>query len=275
LVPAATLGEFARSNDPLYPATLSDFRLDRYEVTVGRFRKFADAYAEGFRPAEGSGSNEDNAEDPGWDPAWNDTLPLDDMTTDLAGVACEETFQTWTSEAGERESESRPINCLTWYLAYAFCIWDGGRLPTEAEWNFAASGGGDALGWRQYPWSDPSSSVTIDDTRASYYSTDCLADGEAGCSLTDIIVVGSKAAGNGRWGQADLAGNVGEWVQDLYDSYVVPCKNCANLSTSMDRVFRGGSYDNEASYLLSSSRRGRNPKHRSANVGVRCTRSAH
>jgi sulfatase modifying factor 1 len=274
LLPATSFGEFARGNDPLYPATLSDFRLDRYEVTVGRFRKFADAYAAGFRPAEGSGKNENNSDDTGWDPAWNEILP-DDATAADGGVACEETFQTFTPEPGENESEDRPINCVSWYLAYAFCIWDAARLPTEAEWNFAAAGGGDALGWRQYPWSEPSSSVAIDEMHASYYSTDCLADGEAGCSLSDIIPVGTKPAGNGRWGHADLAGNLGEWSQDLYDTYVVPCNDCANLSTSMDRVFRGGAYDNEASSLLTSARRGRNPKRPAENIGVRCARSAH
>jgi formylglycine-generating enzyme required for sulfatase activity len=54
----------------------------------------------------------------------------------------------------------------------------------------------------------------------------------------------------------------------------MPCTNCSNHDVGSDRTFRGGSYDNEASYLLTSSRRGRNPAHTAANVGFRCARSA-
>ena len=100
-------------------------------------------------------------------------------------------FSAWSIEPGG--SETRPMNCLDWYDAYAFCIWDGGFLPTEAEWNFAAAGGGEQ---RLYPWSVPPTSQTID---ASYavYEVDATAP------------VGSKSPnGDARWGHADMAGNV-------------------------------------------------------------------
>jgi formylglycine-generating enzyme len=275
LVPASTVGPFSRGNDPAYPAAISDFRLDKYEVTIGRFRAFVAAYDAGFRPAEGSGKNENDPLDAGWrSESWEPLLPTPDVETGTTGVLCDSEFQTWTREAGTTKEESRPINCISWHLAYAFCIWDGGRLPTEAEWNYAAAGGGDALGWRQYPWSEPSSSTAIDETRASYYSSDCLGDGQAGCSRDDLVVVGSMPRGNGRWGHADLGGNVGEWTLDLYDEYPVPCVDCSNHDLGADRTFRGGSYDNEALYLVTSHRRGRNPKHTAANVGIRCARSA-
>jgi hypothetical protein len=48
-------------------------------------------------------------------------------------------YQTWTDAAGA--NENKPMNCVTWHEAMAFCIWDGGYLPTELEWNYAASGG--------------------------------------------------------------------------------------------------------------------------------------
>jgi formylglycine-generating enzyme len=274
LIPGS-LGPFSRGNDPQYPATVGDFRLDKYEVTVGRFRKFATAYLAGWRPSDGSGKNVNDTFDVGWLGAdWNPRLPAVTLEEDKTGLLCDPTFQTWTPEEGSAEDENRPLNCVSWFLAHAFCIWDGGRLPSEAEWNYAAAGGSDALGWRQFPWSDPSSSTVIDETYASYYSTDCLGDGETGCTRTDLIVVGSKPAGNGRWGQADLGGNVGEWIYDLYGEYPLPCTNCSNQVDGADRAFRGGSYDNDASYLLSSTRRGRNPAHTAANVGVRCARNA-
>jgi formylglycine-generating enzyme required for sulfatase activity len=274
LIPASSLGPFARSNDPDYPATVSDFRLDDYELTVGRFRVFASAYADGWRPSDGSGKNSNNPDDSGWDGAtWSEFLPASTVDEGDRGVACDDTYQTWTASPGD--NEARPQNCLTWYLAYAFCIWDGGRLPTEAEWNYAAAGGGDAAGWRQYPWSDPSSSVAIDVTNASYFSTDCFGDGEPGCGLDDILVVGSKPAGDGRFGQADLAGNVCEWVQDANADYPMPCADCSNLlSGDVDRICRGGGFDTDASFLLSSDRRGRSPLHRLVSMGARCARNA-
>ena len=58
-----------------------------------------------------------------------------------ASLACDEKFKTWTDVPGD--NEARPINCITWWEALAFCIWDGGFLPSAAEWNYAAAGGSD------------------------------------------------------------------------------------------------------------------------------------
>src|SRR5262249_1934838 len=137
-------------------------------------------------------------------------------------------FDTWTDSVGQ--NETRPINCVTWYEAMAFCAWDGGYLPTEAEWNYAATGG------RDQPadvWSTPPSSVSVDPTRGSYYSdnspTGCIGDGNAACTLADLLPVGSKPAGDGKWGQSDLFGNVEEWGLDWKDTYQTSCVDCADL----------------------------------------------
>ena len=103
--------------------------------------------------------------------------------------------------------EHQPINCITWYEAYAFCIWDGGFLPSEAEWNYAASGGSEQ---RVYPWSSPSMPTTIDCAHANYSPM-----GMSPCSTTGPEDVGSDSpTGDGKWGQADLSGNVWEWTLD-------------------------------------------------------------
>jgi formylglycine-generating enzyme len=145
------------------PATVSGFRLDKYLVTVGRFRQFVAAWNGGngyFAPA-GSGkhthvnggqglanSGVAGGYEQGWDATdWNNT-PNIDPTTEALTTACNSpTYGTWTSAAGTQEN--LPINCVNWWEAEAFCIWDGGFLPSEAELEYAAAGGSQQ---REYPW---------------------------------------------------------------------------------------------------------------------------
>jgi len=246
-------GAFYRGYDSVaftdkgYPATVSDFYLDKYEITVGRFRAFVNAGmgTQKKPPAAGAGAHPLIA-DSGWDSTWNTNLPADTASL-RAAMKCDSTFQTWTDTPGG--NEDRPQNCMTWFEAAAFCAWDGGRLPTEAEWNYAATGGDEQL---EYPWGS-----SIDPSDASYrvdYTQNCVGDGVPTCTLADLIVVGTKPAGNGRWGHADLAGNVWEWTLDWYGNFPMPCKNCANLVSSPSRVARGGGFENIPYYVLANVR---------------------
>jgi formylglycine-generating enzyme required for sulfatase activity len=153
---------------------------------------------------------------------------------------------------------------LDWYEAYAFCIWDGGFLPSESEWNYAAAGGSDQ---RAYPWSPafPPGSTSIDCTTANY----------DGCPTGVVHAVGSESpAGDGKWGQSDLAGNVWEWNLDWGDSsYVTPCADCANLTAADYRVIRGASFGNTPDVLLVSFRNSDPTEYRGDLVGVRCART--
>jgi len=277
--PVVTGGAFKRDNDANYPATVSTFRLDKYEVTVGRFRKFVDAVVGGWTPAAGSGKHAHlnsaaglknsaaaGGYETGWDTEWNmDQLPTSKAAWDSAlGVG--DGYQTWTSSSGS--NETRPINSVTWYKAVAFCIWDGGFLPSEAEWNYAAVGGS---AQRAYPWGAASPGMN-----ANLAVYGCYLNGAGTCSgVTNIAPVGSISAGNGLFGQADLAGNVGEWTYDGMTSYTATCDNCGNLDAPSDtfRAQRGGSFDEGVTKLASSSRSNYPAEWNIRETGFRCART--
>jgi len=244
--------------DGSHPATVSDFYLDKYEVTVGRLRAFVNAGlgTQKTPPRDGSGAHPKIAHS-GWNPQWNAHLAADRSALEAA-LKCDAVFQTWTdTPAG---NEDKPIDCLDWYTAFAFCAWDGARLPTYAEWNYAASGGDEQ---RYYPWSVPANSETIDDSFAVYCGSACRPQ-----------KVGSKSPkGDARWGQSDLGGNAWEWTLDWSPTqYITPCQDCAEVAVGSYRVFLGGSNNDIASTLLSASRHVSVPDYHGV-VGARCART--
>ncbi len=138
-----------------HPASLSGFRLDKYLVTVGRFRQFVNAWnnGNGYTPPAGAGKHTHlnggkglNATGAGYEPGWAEADDSNIAPTN-ANLACDPSSATWTNTTSDQEN--LPINCVNWYEAYAFCIWDGGFLPSEAEWEYAAAGGSQQ---REYPW---------------------------------------------------------------------------------------------------------------------------
>jgi formylglycine-generating enzyme required for sulfatase activity len=266
------------------PAKISGFRLDEDLVTVGRFRPFVNAVSEGdsgtdYRPPAGSGKHTHlnqgrgllDGEDAGaYEPGW---IPSDDPNiapTD-SHLACDANFATWTPSPGSHEN--LPINCVNWWEAYAFCIWDGGFLPSEAEWEYAAAGGNEQ---RQYPWG--SSNPGAENQYAIYGDDgDCYyPSGVAGvvCSgVSNLAPVGVTTRGKGRWGQSDLAGEVQEWNLDWSAPYVNPCTDCASLTSASNRVIRGGFFEAALAGLIASYRSDDPPSVRDPNIGVRCART--
>jgi len=265
-------GTFARSpvNDEVdqtcaspnvCPATLSNFLLDTFEVTVGRFRAFVQNYSQTMLN-DGDGKNVNNPSDHGWDKSnWDGLLPASQTELVQALQSC--TKATYTTDAGA--NEFLPINCVNWYTAYAFCAWDGARLPTEAEWNYAAAGGDQE---RVYPWSDPPQATTPLSTDYANYGN------RNGAPQT----VGKASLGVSRWGQLDLAGNVFEWLLDAYGgTYPDPkdCENCANL-TWVDppvQIRRGGAYNGDPTSIMVASRSTVAALSTSPSLGIRCARN--
>ena len=276
LVPGGTfyrsfdVGTDNANTDVTNLATVSDFRLDTYVVTVGRFRQFvnADMGTQQNPPPAGAGARTLNgsASQGGWDPSWNGFLTTDTASL-VAIVKCDATYESWTDTPDA--NEALPMNCITWFEAFAFCVWDGGFLPTETEWNYAAAGGSEQ---RAYPWSNPPSDLTIDCSYANFNT------GSAYCANPpsgSVNAVGSESpAGDGRWGQADLAGNAYGWALDWYQSpYANPCNDCADLTPTSDRVIRGGGFPSPASNLRGAHRDYASPNARGSDIGVRCART--
>lgn len=248
-------------SDKSYPAAVSAFRLDRFEVTVGRFRKFVEAGmgTQMHPPATGSGAHA-KIPDSGWNASWNASLAIDTATLTANLIP-------WSDSPGPEDN--RPIGDITWFEAFAFCAWDEGFMPTETEWNYAASGGSDQ---RAYPWSSPAKVTAINCAEAnyggsSYPSTACVPAG-----TNDVG--GTSPNGDAPWGQADMGGNILEWVLDWFASYRVPCSDCANLVPGTARVLRGGDLADVATSLRNGYRRGDvAPSMRFGGVGVRCART--
>ena len=259
-------------NDMGYPATVSSFVLDTYEVTVGRFRAFVNAgLGTAISPPAGGAGAHSKLANSGWDSAWNTSLVADTGALTFA-VNCGSSSQTWTDAPGP--NENKPMNCVSWYEAMAFCIWDGGYLPTEAEWNYAASGGSEQ---RAYPWSNPADSLIISCSHANYLTSDpsvewCVSSETSGATNR----VGSESAtGDGRWHHSDLAGNVDEWTLDYYASaYPMPCNDCANLTPSSARMRRGGSFTFIAPFQRAAFRFSNIPAGRFVSIGLRCARAS-
>jgi formylglycine-generating enzyme len=262
------------------PASVSGFRLDKDLVTVGRFRKFVAGSVAGWIPAAGSGRHAHlndgqglaNSEGPGYEPGWDpgDAGELATTAADwMSRLNCEPSGQTGTDAEGPHET--LPLNCVDWYEAYAFCIWDGGFLPSEAEWEYAAAGG-DEL--REYPWG--STDPNLDpQTSSRYLISDCnFPVGSNACSgAVNIAPVGTATLGAGRWGQLDLAGELAEWTLDWYAPYLDPCVDCVYLTDFSYRVVRGGSFGTDTENVFPWAREGDVPGSRNAFYGFRCARS--
>lgn len=257
------------------PATVSDFRLDEYLVTVGRFRAFVAAWngGAGYTPPPGSGKHthlnggqglRNSWSGVAYETGWLAANDVDVAPTD-ANLACSGAGSTWTSAAAGQET--LPINCVSWFEAYAFCIWDGGFLPSEAEWEYAAAGGSEQ---REYPWG-----ATAPGTQSQYAIYGCYyPSGSGTCtSVINIAPVGTPTAGAGRWGQLDLAGEMLEWNLDYASGpYVTPCTDCASLTETNGRVLRGGNFGSSL-YLHPPDRYTGTPTLHRGGFGFRCART--
>ena len=161
-------------------------------------------------------------------------------------------------------SGSQPAVCVDWNQARAFCRWAGGRLPSEAEWEYAARSGGKNI---QYPWGNQKATC----------SRAVMLDGSGnGCGKDRTWPVCSKPAGNTAQGLCDMAGNVYEWMEDRWHgSYTGAPKNgrAWTAGTNKRRVLRGGSWNSHVDYVRAANRFNITPAVRDHYLGFRCART--
>ncbi len=211
---------------PQHQVILNDFKIGKYEVTNAQYAKFLNA----------KGKHEENGN------IW--------MDISIYGSKIELVGGKYKVKAGY---ENYPVIQVTWFGATAYAEWAGGRLPTEAEWEYAARGGNQSKGYR-YSGSD-----NIDEV-AWYYEN----------SNEELHKVGTKKANE--LGAYDMTGNVAEWCSDWYNKDYYensPTNNPQGASTGSERVSRGGHFGTLDAYCYVGFRRRYEPGIKSSDFGFR------
>ncbi|MFZ1041762.1 MAG: SUMF1/EgtB/PvdO family nonheme iron enzyme [Anaerolineales bacterium] len=168
-----------------------------------------------------------------------------------------------TTYYGDARYDDFPVIGVTWDMAKAYCAWRSARLLTEAEWEKAARG----TDGRMYPWGEG-----IDQTRANYNSSSN--PNYAG----DTSAVNAYPTGVSPYGVFDMAGNVWEWVADIYGadyyaSLTLPVANPLGPTTGLYHVVKGGSWDSSEFSLRSAGRGFYDPSNANIYIGFRCARN--
>ena len=250
-----TDGEPANAN-PAHPVTVAPFYLDETEVTVAQFAKFLTAIESDICSSVECVKT-----------------ARDTTFTHLLQTNISTQRPRFEAEVG---FEKYPVNWVSWYGASAYCQWVGARLPTEAEWAFAARSENNLL----YPWGD-----TVPNDRFAVFGLESPASGtNINNIIRQFVNVAELPNGRSQFGNFGMSGNVLEWVQDWYapDAYTTNPDGSVNEDASSGlKVLRGGSLITSANDIRTYIRVGLNPKITSSvgefeylDVGFRCASDA-
>lgn len=165
---------------------------------------------------------------------------------------------------------NQPVVGVSWYDADQYCRWAGGKLPTEAQWEYAARGQTGYL----FPWGNDFNEIRLNfcDTNCRYpYKDSSYDDG-----YKQTSPVGNYESGISWVGAYDMVGNVWEWVQDWYTiaySPILLVDNPTGPESGQNKVLRGGSWANNEQELRVANRSRERPSKASDFIGFRCIRS--
>ncbi len=285
------------SERPVHQVRVSGFWLDATEVSNRQFAAFVAAtgyVTTAEKPVDWDELKKQLPPDTPKPPAESlapGSMVFSPPTTPVTDLADYSQWWKWVHGADWRHPEGpgsdlatraeHPVVQVSWDDAVAYAAWAGKRLPTEAEWEFAARGG---LAGKRYPWGDEAIS-DADGTRANTWqgtfpTTNLKTDGYGTTSPVGIF----PATG---YGLHDMAGNVWEWCSDWYraDAYLAGA-NALSLNplgpekpwdpdepTALKRVTRGGSFLCHVSYCESyrtAARRGTAYDSGASHIGFRC-----
>jgi len=268
LIPGGTfeMGDNFNEGDldewPVHAVTIDSFYMGATEVTNGQYCEFLNSAS--IKVIDGvvySASDSSNS------------YPFLDTHTGDADSQIDYSSGLFTVRTkGGRNMANDPVVQVSWYGAKKFCDYYGYRLPTEAEWEYAARGG---LSGRRFPWGD-----TISHRQANYYSRssysyDVSPTRGFHAAYNDGIHPYTSGVGdfapNG-YGLYDMAGNVWEWCNDWYlRSYysTSPSNNPTGPTSGPYRVLRGGCWNDAADACRVAYRSGIIPDARDCNYGFR------
>lgn len=232
-------GDDLPNTHPPTQVTLDPYYLDRTEVTVEAY--LACVHTGTCSPAA-STTHSGIAQDACYSGA-------PDTWCDVTGIRHRNSY----CNGSRTDRRSHPVNCVDWHQADAYCRWAGKRLPTEAEWEFAARG----TDGRRFPWGNRPPTV-----RHLQWP---------GSGRHGTVSVGRYPAGASPFGLLDMSGNVWEWVADIWGPY--PGGSNHNpagppRTPSSRRVNRGGSWRSDR--VRATARFGDLPGLRESDLGFRC-----
>lgn len=256
---------------PVREVQVDSFWIDKTTVTNAEFAKFI--RATGYKT---------DAEQYGWSFVFQKFLPKKLKKKDLPSPddtpwwkGIEGTY--WKQPEGPKSSISNrmdhPVVHVSWNDAKAFCKWVGKRLPTEAEWEYAARGG---LEQKKFPWGNeltPEGEYRCNIWQGSFPDHNTKDDGYAGTAPVDSFKPNN-------YGLYNISGNVWEWTQDWFSASYPLLRisdNPQGPSTGEAKVIRGGSYLCHKSYCNRyrvAARSGNTPDSSTGNMGFRCVRDA-